>query len=155
MFIRVVTGVYKHLPDRWLEWLCAGNIAWYGYKLTAPGVQWSNAEAWSFMLSTGLTETGWGWLCLLIGLLRILALIVNGTFAGTWYSEVSPWVRALTAAGGATFWFMVYLSVSNANSSGSAIYQLPLILDLYCSLRVVFLIGRTSVRNPPRHVGIS
>ena len=154
MFIRVVTGIRDHLPERGLEWVLAFNISWWGWKLTDPAVQWTNAVAWDFMLSWGLTEEAWGWLCVFIGALRILALIINGTFANTWYSKASPWVRAMTAGAGAIVWFMVVLSVSAANTSGSGIYQLPLALDLWCSLRVFFITGRASKRAP-EHAGLS
>ena len=78
--------------------------------------------------------------------------VVNGTFADTWYSRISPWVRATTAGAGATIWFIVFLSASAANTSGAGIYQLPLILGLWCSLHVVrmhrFQRLPTEPRNP-------
>lgn len=153
MFIRVVTGIQRHLPERGLEWVMAFTLLWWGWKITDPSEQWSNHVAWEFMTSF-LTEEAWGWLCVLIGGLRILALIVNGTFADTWYSAVSPWVRGITAGVAAIIWFMIYLSVSAANSSGSGIYQLPLVLDLWCSLRVLFAIGR-STKKATRNAGLS
>lgn len=147
MFIRVVTGITRHLPERALEWIMAFNIIWWGWKLTAPTTQWTNSAAWEFMLSFGISETGWGWLCVGIGGARVLALVVNGTFADTWYSAVSPWVRGITAGAGATVWFMVFLSVSAVQTSGSGIYQLPMVLDLWCSIHVLFRLGRAS-RGP-------
>ena len=144
MFIRIVTGIARHLPERGLEWVMAVNIIWWGWKITAPDPQWANPVAWEFMLSWGLSEEGWGWLCVIIGAIRLLALVINGTFADTWYSALSPWVRACTAGMGAIVWFMVFLSVSAANTSGAGIYQLPLILDLWCSLHVFFATGRAS-----------
>ena len=30
------------------------------------------------------TENTWGWVCIALGLARIAALTVNGTFADTW-----------------------------------------------------------------------
>jgi len=154
MIIRIATGIQRHLPERALEWLCAFNMVWWGLKLAGEGTAWANVAAWEFMLSFGLTENGWGWLCVFIGALRLLALVINGTFAGTWYSEVSPWVRGITAGLGAVVWFMVFLSVSSAETSGGGIYQLPLILDLWCSLRVLFSIGRASTKAAPQHVGL-
>jgi len=153
MFLRVVYGVKAHLPERALEWVLAFNMVWWGWKLTDPATQWSNAAAWSFMLSFW-SEEAWGWLCVIIGGLRITALIINGTFANTWYSAASPWVRALTAGTGAIVWFMVVLSVTAANTSGAGIYQLPLILDLWCSLHVFFKTGRASKRVG-RNAGLS
>lgn len=152
MFIRVVTGIQRHFPERVLEWVMAVNLVWWGSRLTAPSIQWSNTDAWSFMLSLGPTEETWGWICVAIGTLRLLALIINGTFADTWYSAVSPWVRGVTAGMGAVVWFIVYLSVSAANTSGAGIYQLPLVLDLWCSLHVLFTIGRAS-KGAARNAG--
>ncbi len=144
MFIRIVTGIRTHLPERGLEWVMALNMVWWGWKVAAPTTQWSNAAAWEFMLSFGLSEEAWGWLAVLIGGARLTALIINGTFADTWYSTLSPWVRATGAGAGAIIWFMVFLSVSSAGTSGGGIYQLPLVLDLWCSLRVFFATGRAS-----------
>lgn len=146
MFIRVVTGIRDHLPERLLEWVMALNMVWWGWKLTDPSVQWANAGSWAFMLSFA-SEEAWGWLCVLIGSLRTAALVVNGTFADTWYSRASPWVRAVTAGMGAVVWFMVMLSISPSNTSGSGIYQLPLFLDLWCSLHVFFRTGRAAQRK--------
>lgn len=154
MFIRIVTGIQTHFPDRALEWLCAANIVYWGARLTAPTDAWTNAAAWEFMLSWGLSENQWGWVFVLIGAVRLLALVINGTFAGTWYAAASPWVRATTAGAGAVVWFMVFLSVNAVQTSGGAIYQLPLVLDLWCSLRLFYLIGRASPKKAPKgHAG--
>ncbi len=143
MFFRIVTGIRRHLPERGLEWVMAFNIMWWGWRLTDPATQWTNAKAWEFMLSWNLSEEAWGWLAVFIGSARLIALVVNGTFADTWYSAISPWVRAVTAGLASIIWFMVFLSVS-AGTSGTGIYQLPLALDLWCSLRVFFATGRAS-----------
>ncbi len=145
MFIRIATGVRTHFPDRWIEWLMAGTMIWWGWKLTDPATQWANVQAWRFM-TLFWSEEAWGWLCVFIGALRFLALVINGTFADTWYSKASPWVRALTAGLGAIVWFMVMLSVSASNTSGAGIYHLPLFLDLWCSLHVFFRTGRATQR---------
>jgi hypothetical protein len=156
MFVRIVTGIQGHFPDRALEWGCAANIVWYGSKLVGPNDAWANPDAWAYMLSLGLTENQWGWVFVLIGALRLLALIINGTFDGTWYSAMSPWVRAFTAGAGATAWFMVFLSVSAVQTAGSGIYQFPLILDFWCSLRLFYVIGRASPKKAPKgHAGVS
>ncbi len=147
MFIRVVSGVQSHFVERAIEWICAVNLIWWGSKLTGPNDAWSNVQAWAFMLSW-FSENAWGWIFISLGWLRILALIINGTFANTWYSDASPWVRGVGAGLSATLWFMVFLSVSAVQTSGSGIYQLPLVLDLWCSFRVIYLIGRASKKAP-------
>lgn len=143
--IRVVVGIRNHLPERALEWVLAINIFWWGWRLADPATQWQNAVAWEYMRSFW-GEEAWGWVCMTIGGLRILALVINGTFADTIYSRASPYVRATTAGLGAVVWFIAVLSVSAGNTSGS-IYQLPLVLDLWCSLHVFFKTGRESKRT--------
>jgi hypothetical protein len=150
MFIRIVSGIQDHFPDRALEWVCAANIVYWGARLTGENDAWVNPDAWRFMLSFGLTENQWGWICVAIGVMRLLALIINGTFAGTWYSAASPWVRGITAGAGAAVWFAVFLSVNSVQTSGGAIYQLPLVLDLWCSLRMFYVIGRATPEKAPK-----
>jgi hypothetical protein len=131
MFIRIVTGIRDHFESRVTEWIMGASITWYGLRLVGPENAWSNPEAWAGMTRI-MSEDAWGWVCIGLGLIRLVALVINGTFANTAYSRFSPHVRGVSAVLGAGFWFMVFLSVSVASTSGSGIYQLPLVLDCWC-----------------------
>ena len=66
-------AAFERLPERGLEWIMALNMVWWGWKITAPDTQWANNAAWEFMLQW-MPEELWGWLCILIDGLRLLAL---------------------------------------------------------------------------------
>lgn len=131
MFIRIVTGITSHFEARVNEWVMAATSIWYGSKLIGANVAWSNPDAWAGMLNW-MSEEAWGWNCIGLGIARLLALAVNGTFSETWYARFSPLVRGVSSILGATFWFLVFLSVNAVATAGSGIYQLPLVLELWC-----------------------
>lgn len=147
MIIRIAVGIRDHFEQRVVEWVMGVTAVWWGSKLVGPNDAWANPEAWAGMLHW-MPENAWGWNCIAIGIARLMALAINGTFANTAYSRFSPVVRGVSAILGATLWFMVFLSVSAVSTSGSGIYQLPLVLDLWC----VYYASRDTGREwAPRH----
>jgi hypothetical protein len=149
MFIRIVTGIKDHFEDRVVEWIMAATTIFWGSKLTGPNDAWGNPEAWAGMLRW-MSENAWGWNCVGIGVARLLALAINGTFAGTWYARFSPLVRGISALLGAVLWFLVFLSVNKVASAGSGIYQLPLVLELWCLVHAWRETGQVWTREHAR-----
>jgi hypothetical protein len=96
MFIRIVTGITSHFPERVIEWIMGVTLIWWGSKLVGPADAWSNPAAWQGMLMW-MSEDAWGWNCTGLGVARLLALAINGTFADTLYSRFSPLVRGVSA----------------------------------------------------------
>lgn len=131
MFIRIVTGIADHFDARFPEWIGAAALILWGTNLIMTDVSWVNPEAWQLMLRM-TSEDNWGLICVMAGVLWIMALIINGTFSGTIYSRYSPAVRGICAAVSATIWFLVVMSVLTAQSSGRGIYPLPLALSVWC-----------------------
>ena len=131
MFFWIVTGIKSHLPDRLPEWVMGFAILNYGLGLVGPGDAWTSPTAWAAMAHYA-PENAWGWLCVMLGIARLMALVINGTFADTAYSRFSPHVRGSTAVAALGFWMMVMLSVSASGSIGSRIYVLPLVLEVWC-----------------------
>jgi len=131
IFLRIVAGVRDHFESRFFEWVMGLTLVWWGLRLVGPEDAWSNQQAWRNMLDI-MSENAWGWVFILVGVARIIALTVNGTFQDTFYARYSPQVRALTATASAILWFMVEMSVINSSSSGAGIYHLPLIIELWC-----------------------
>lgn len=131
MFIRVVTGIATHFDVRFPEWLGAAALIGWGANLIATPDSWNNPAAWSLMLSI-MTEDTWGWVCVAAGWLWILALTINGTFATTAYSRYSPNVRGMCALLSTSIWFLVFMSVLTAASSGRGIYWVPLVSSVWC-----------------------
>jgi hypothetical protein len=140
MFLRVVTGIRKHFDDRSIEWAMAGISMYWGWTVAQPGVAWSNEAAWAGMIRlgqwlgfpAGAEENWWGVLCMVAGGFWIIALTINGTFAKTVYSRVSPYVRCFAAVGACFFWGQVLMSVTAVQTSGSGIYPLPFALSVLC-----------------------
>jgi hypothetical protein len=151
MFIRIVTGISSHFEARFVEWVMAVTISFWGWTLIGEGAAWSNRAAWLGMLRI-TSEENWGAICLTSGGAWLLALTVTGTFANTWYSRYSPVVRGLAAVAAAMIWFQVYLSVAPAGTSGSAIYPLPLGLSIWCVFHAWRDIGR-GTRKHGKHLG--
>jgi hypothetical protein len=151
MIIRVVTGIRAHFEARFVEWVMAICITFWGWTLIGDGTAWSNKQAWAGMLRIA-SEEAWGGICIAAGGLWLLALTINGTFANTWYSRYSPVVRGLAAWTAAMIWFQVYTSVVAAGTSGSGIYPLPLALSIWCVFHAWRDIGR-GTRTHGNHLG--
>lgn len=133
MFLRIVTGIRHHFEERFLEWSMAATATYWGWTLAQPGEAWVNTAAWAGMLRL-MTEDAWGMISMLAGGFWLIALALNGTFAGTFYARASPWVRLAASAGSSIVWFQVVLSVTAVQTSGSGIYPLPLAMSLWCIL---------------------
>ncbi len=149
MFIRIVVGIRSHFEARFVEWVMAVCISFWGWTLLGEGEAWSNRAAWEGMLRVA-SEVTWGAICLAAGTAWVLALTVNGTFANTWYSRYSPVVRGCAAIVAAMIWFQVYMSVVTAQTSGSGIYPLPLALSIWCVFHAWRDIGR-GARSHGKH----
>ncbi|WP_129505151.1 hypothetical protein [Bosea sp. Tri-54] len=78
-----------------------------------------------------MSEDAWGKLAIAIGTFRLLALIINGTFARTWYGRWSPHVRALASFLTCFLWFQISFGLfnSDAATTGLAVYPGLLVLD--------------------------
>jgi hypothetical protein len=70
------------------------------------------------------SEETWGRLAIIIGMLRILALIINGTFPGTVYGKYSPAVRGIFAFASCFVWASISIGLfaSAADAPGFFIY---------------------------------
>jgi len=146
MIVRIVTGVKTHFEARFVEWVMATSLTFWGLNLVGETTAWSNAAAWAGMLRIASEET-WGAICIIAGALWLTALTINGTFANTWYSRYSPVVRGCMAIAAAMIWFQVYLSVVTAQTSGSGIYPLPLALSVWCVWHAWRDIGRAGTNG--------
>lgn len=110
VYARISKGVRSHLYARRSEWACAAVITWWGVSLMAPGDTFALSPTYSGLARIA-TEPVWGAVCLALGLFRLAALTVNGTFQGTWYSRYSPHVRAITAYLTAMVYFLIVYGV--------------------------------------------
>lgn len=127
---RLYLGIADHFPARRSEWVLAGILVVWGWILIAPAETFAQSKAWAQMAAI-MPEHSWGVFAIWVGLFRLLALIVNGTFAGTWYGRWSPHVRALASFLTCFLWFQISFGLwaSDAATTGLAVYPGLLVLD--------------------------
>lgn len=120
--------------SRALDWTCAAMILAWGIVLLLPGETFTS-PAYEFLADLG-TEAAWGSTLIVIGALRVVALIVNGH-----WQEGSPVMRAVAAALGVIVWSLflagfVDLSIArSAVSPGAGVYLVLLGADLFSCAR--------------------
>lgn len=107
---RLAHGVWHHADVRFTEWLGAAPLIGVGFVLYAdPGAlvatrsfatlaQWASPGTWSNVLLT-------------CGLMRLVALFINGTFRGF---QHSPTIRFFAACVAALFWTLFTVGVYSA-----------------------------------------
>lgn len=73
------------------------------------------------------SEAAWGTTCLLLALIRLVALAINGAWRPT------PHIRALTSACGMVVWLSLSFGLANGDkpSLGLAVYPIFVLLDIY------------------------
>lgn len=136
-FLRVYHGVRHGFPGRWLEWVMGAFIIVWGARLldssnsfVTPSHAWDGLAHWA-------PDYVWGTAMILVGVLRILALLINGTFRDTLYSQYSPLVRAMSAGLCGSLWLFVELSVASVGTQGSITYAVICIIDFSTSYHVM------------------
>lgn len=108
VYARISRGVRDHLYVRRSEWACAAVITWWGLSLALPGETFKLSPTYSGLAAVA-PEWAWSAVCLFVGVFRLIALTINGTFRETWYSRYSPHVRAGTAyVTGLIYFLIVY-----------------------------------------------
>jgi hypothetical protein len=128
--VRLYLGIHDHFPARRSEWVLAGILIAWGWILMKPTESCGGNPAWAQMAAM-MSEHGWGKLAIAIGVFRLLALIINGTFSRTWYGRWSPHVRALASFLTCFLWFQISFGLwnSDAATTGLAVYPGLLVLD--------------------------
>ena len=128
--VRLYLGIHGHFPARRSEWVLAVIMVVWGWILISPSPTFAGNPAWAQMAAM-MSETAWGWFAIGIGIFRLIALIINGTFAGTWYGRWSPHVRAFASFLTCFLWFQISFGLwaSDAATTGLAVYPGLLVLD--------------------------
>lgn len=128
--VRLYLGIHDHFPARRSEWVLAGIMVAWGWILLKPTSAFGAHPSWAQMAAI-MSEEAWGWLAVCVGSFRLLALIINGTFARTWYGRWSPHVRALASFLTCFIWFQISFGLwaSDAATTGLAVYPGLLVLD--------------------------
>lgn len=124
IIVRVARGITDHFSARASEWAFAGLLISLGWLFL------SSPDLFDASLSYGglanlADEIVWGWACIGVGAIRLVALIINGTFAGTWYGGWSPHVRGVCAFLSCGVWFPIF--------AGFLMAGRPLVVLLYAA----------------------
>lgn len=117
--IRIVSGVTEHFQARLSEWVLSSILVALGIVIAQPDQMFERAPSLK-MLTLVAPEMTWAWVCLLTGMVRLLALVVNGTFADSAYGRFSPHVRGTLAFFSCLIWYAFVLGIwiSGVNSIG-------------------------------------
>ncbi|WP_336801825.1 hypothetical protein [Kaistia sp. MMO-174] len=134
---RIATGITSHMPSRASEWTLAAILLNWGLNVAmTPG--YLDREYWTTLRDLLPSEpfspvVFWGGGAIVVAALRLLALVINGTFATTAWSRYSPHVRMLMATFSCFFWMTQVLSVWTAEQfwTGLSASAFLLLLDFY------------------------
>lgn len=106
ILLRTWTGIAAHYADRRFEWVMGGGAFAMGLALTFQPDMFDLAPHYG-TLHRAADEPFYAVLFFLCAVFRLVALGVNGTFAGF---RLSPHLRALAALLGALLWAFFSLS---------------------------------------------
>ena len=133
LFVRFWRGMADHFRLRASSWIMSANMFGFGViilsdptVLDRPGI--SQIYATLLRVADPLT---WGWVCLSLGLFRLAALVINGTFPKF---TLSPYMRAAGSFLSALFWLQIVLGAVHSEHLMLALAMFPtfLALDAYC-----------------------
>ncbi|WP_406858470.1 hypothetical protein ABEG18_12920 [Alsobacter sp. KACC 23698] len=130
IIMRLAAGVTQHFTARRSEWFMAVGLTGWGCVVTKPSAIFASSPAYTRMAEMA-PEQIWGWGAFAIGFLRLLALIVNGTFPNTLYATVSPYVRGIAAYASCFVWASICIGLlsSPIDTPGAPIYLILFGLD--------------------------
>lgn len=128
----IIVEMSKHFQTRALEWWSAACLAsWGAAVLLIPGLFMKQQYMAFFQpLLVWAPQHVWGFFAFTMGLLRLMALTVNGF----WYR--TPQIRLLTAFLSTSVWFFIAAGLFQANAIlGVVVYGWHMIADIYSSFR--------------------
>lgn len=136
--LRVYEGVKHSFPMRWLEWVMAGLMVGWGIgflgihydPIAGKGVAWHTLFFFA-------PQAVWSVVMASLGVLRLGALTINGTFRDTFYDRFSPIVRGMTAGLCGSVWFIVSLSYLSAGAQSGLTYSAIFIIESFIAYFVL------------------
>jgi hypothetical protein len=137
VLFRIYRGVKNHLPFRWTEWLMLWPAFGMWVALQLDPAMFTKSPSFTY-LAHYATEATWATVLGFLGVLRLFALTVNGTFEGFAFS---PHIRAFSALVGVLIWsrFSLGIFMAAVNSEGAAsgviAWSLPVMIELVNTYR--------------------
>lgn len=153
--LRLASGIREHFPQRVSEWVL--TVAILGWSAVLAGSESTFAHAPAFSELARLADEGtWALICFIVGMIRLTALVVNGTFRQFPYS---PHLRGLASFIACIFWGQIALGmmaawlISGAAGTGMVIYFAVMVQDCWNLFRAWADVGASRagvkhVRNP-------
>jgi hypothetical protein len=130
IIVRMARGVTDHFPARRAEWVLSAMLFGWGIVLAPTSTDVFSTSHSFDGLAALAPEWVWAWICFSIGLIRLLALLINGTFADTWYGQRSPHVRGSLALLSCFIWTMISIGIYNSEISTTGLVVYPGLLFL-------------------------
>lgn len=145
IIVRMARGITEHFPARASEWHFSILLIGLGHLFFQYPALFDASLSYGGLARLA-DETIWGAVCVAVGLLRLTALVINGTFAGTWYGRWSPHVRGVCAFLSCGVWFPIFAGflVSERPLIVTYLAGVVLSLDGYNIWRVWADAGRAS-----------
>lgn len=112
IWARLINGISEHFSRRRAEWALAILQVGLGV-IELAAILRSNV-----LLSTSFFGVG----CCTVGVFRLVALMINGTFAKTWYGRWSHHVRGSLAIASCFFWTTVVIDACNSGMPSFAVF---------------------------------
>ncbi|MDR7032919.1 hypothetical protein [Mesorhizobium sp. BE184] len=107
IILRIASGISDHFPQRVSEWIMTAAIL--GWSSVLAGDTNTFATSKSFVvLASYFSEPNWSLICFIVGMTRLAALVVNGTFRQFAYS---PHLRGAASFIACVFWGQIALGV--------------------------------------------
>ena len=128
VIFRIASGVSDHFTARKSEWACAVILFFWGVIVYLPAHTFDNSGAFRVMAQMASEDT-WGTAVMTIGTLRLVALIINGTFRRFPYAGHA---RAATAMLCCFVFLQISLGLlqSGMPTPGLAVYPVLLVLEI-------------------------
>ena len=118
MQLVALVGIKHRFEGRILEWYVASQLLLWGLILLLPENTFAGSEDF---IAFQVNEDTLAWFMLALGVVRIAALIINGTLPG-----VTPLVRLSGAFIGAGVWFYISLEFAGSGFVGTWIAAWPM-----------------------------
>lgn len=137
-FSMLFLQIKGHFGARVSEWILACILVSIGLMLIRPIDLFTDNDAY-FGLARIATQATWGWFCLGCGVLRLIALTINGSWVPSTYH-----LRALASLLSCFFWFQLSLALLISDKPSMALATFPwlLVLDIICCHRAAVDVQR-------------
>lgn len=121
----VLRNIATHFPARSSEWIMGVGLTCWGASLLTAQVIFASNPNFAGMAALGQEET-WGAVAVAAGLMRLLALFVNGTYQSFRHS---PHMRAATGGVACFVWCSIWIALM-ASPTARIAYGMLLAIEI-------------------------